>query len=161
MLIHDFWAVWESPIFGFWVARAAPKTIPKGGRRSPPPSGFVFEAAGAAQTSKIDDFRPAQKPCIKNPSVIRRAGYQRPFGGPHYKQSSPEVPRRCLSPKRLPTSYNLLEHKEVLYVTRWCFRVGNQPFGSDFGRTATGRGPKLALRPAFGPARGPISVLSR
>ncbi len=26
-------------------------------------------AAGAAQTPKINDFRPAQKPCIKNPSA--------------------------------------------------------------------------------------------
>ncbi len=28
-----------------------------------------FPGPGAAQTPKIDDFRPAQKSCIKNPSV--------------------------------------------------------------------------------------------
>jgi hypothetical protein len=30
---------------------------------------MVFGAAGATQTPKIDDFRPAQKSCMKNPSV--------------------------------------------------------------------------------------------
>jgi hypothetical protein len=30
---------------------------------------MVFGAAGAAQTPKLDDFWPAQKPCIKNPGV--------------------------------------------------------------------------------------------
>jgi hypothetical protein len=36
----------------------------------PPLSGMVFGALRAAQTRKINDFRPAQKPCIKNPSVM-------------------------------------------------------------------------------------------
>ncbi len=58
-LIHGFWAGRESSISGVWAASAAPKTIPKGGG----------VAAGAAQTPKINDLRPAQKPCITNPSV--------------------------------------------------------------------------------------------
>ena len=33
------------------------------------PQLLVLGSAEAAQTPKIDDFRPAQKPCIKNPSV--------------------------------------------------------------------------------------------
>ena len=37
------------------------------------PSGIFFGAAGAAKTPKIGDFRPAQKPCIENPSVLNRA----------------------------------------------------------------------------------------
>ena len=37
---------------------------------APPSSGIDFGATGAAQTPKIGDFRPAQKPCIKNPSVL-------------------------------------------------------------------------------------------
>jgi hypothetical protein len=53
-------------IFG---VRGARETIQKYGGRSPPHFGMVFGAAGAAQTPKIDDFRPAQKSCIKNPSV--------------------------------------------------------------------------------------------
>ncbi len=31
---------------------------------------MVCGAAGAAKTPNIDDFRPVQKPCIKNPSVL-------------------------------------------------------------------------------------------
>ncbi len=38
--------------------------------RSPPPSGMVFGAAGAAQSPKIGDSRRATNPCIENPSVI-------------------------------------------------------------------------------------------
>ncbi len=52
---------------GVWAAPAAPKTIPKGGGRNPPPSGIIF---GAARTPKFEDFRPAQQPCIKLPTVI-------------------------------------------------------------------------------------------
>jgi hypothetical protein len=66
---HGFWAGRESLIFGVWAAPAAPKTIPKGGGLRPPPSGMVLGAAGAAQTPKIDDIRPAQTPCIQNLSV--------------------------------------------------------------------------------------------
>jgi hypothetical protein len=46
-----------------------PKSMPKCGGRSPPYFEMAFGAPGAAQTPKICDFRPAQKPCIKNPSV--------------------------------------------------------------------------------------------
>ncbi len=53
------------------------KTIPEGGGLRPPPSGMVFGAAGTAQTPNIDDFRPAPKPYIKNPSLcLRRGGFQ-------------------------------------------------------------------------------------
>ncbi len=45
------------------------KAIPEGGGLRPLPSGGVVGAAGVAQTTKTDGFRPAQKPCIKNPSV--------------------------------------------------------------------------------------------
>jgi hypothetical protein len=44
---------------------------PAGNRRSPPPSGMFLGSAGAAQTPNIDDLRPVQKPCTKNPSVVR------------------------------------------------------------------------------------------
>ncbi len=69
-LIHGCWAGRKSSMFGVWVALAAPKTIPKGGGRRPPPSGMVLGAAEAAQTPKIGDSRPAQKPRIINPSVM-------------------------------------------------------------------------------------------
>ncbi len=36
-------------------------TLPKGGGRSPPPFGRVSRPPGAAQTPKVDDFRPAPK----------------------------------------------------------------------------------------------------
>ena len=35
---------------------------------------WFFGAAGAAETPKIKDYRPAFKPCIKNPSVNYEAG---------------------------------------------------------------------------------------
>jgi hypothetical protein len=79
-IIRGFWAGRESPIFGVWAASAAPKTIPDGGGRRPPPFGIVFGAARATQTPNIDDFRPAQQPCIKNPSV-----------GTPSREHSPEV----------------------------------------------------------------------
>ena len=56
-------------IFEAWAAPAASKTNPKGGGRSPLSSGMVFGAAGAAQTPKIDDCRPAPKSCITITSV--------------------------------------------------------------------------------------------
>ncbi len=68
---------WGRPqILDFWGlgGPGGPKnTLQKVGGRSPPASGKVFGAAGAAQTQRIGDFRPAQKPCIKNQSV-RYAG---------------------------------------------------------------------------------------
>jgi hypothetical protein len=74
-LIYDSWAGRESLIFGVWAASASPKTIPEGGGRSPPPSGMVFGAAGAAQTPQIGDFRPAEKSCIKSPCVLTAAKF--------------------------------------------------------------------------------------
>ncbi len=59
----------KSPIFGVWAAPAPQKNLPKGGGRRPPPFGMVCGAAGTAQTPKIDDLRPAPKPCLNNPSV--------------------------------------------------------------------------------------------
>jgi hypothetical protein len=73
-------------------ASAAPKTIPKGGGRSPPPSGMVFGAAGASQTPKIDDFRPAQKPCIKNPSLNQNC-----------RSDGPRAKRLCLRDPSAPS----------------------------------------------------------
>ncbi len=64
-----FGAGWKSSILGVWATPAAPKTIPEGGVLRPPPFGLVVGAAGAAQTQQIADFWPAQKQCIKNPSV--------------------------------------------------------------------------------------------
>ncbi len=50
----------------------------------------------------------------------------------------------------------------ILYVTQSCFRAINRPSGPDFGRTATGKTPKSALRPAFGRRAGfgafPVAV---
>jgi hypothetical protein len=68
--IIGFWAGRRSSILGVWAAPAAQQTIPKGGGRSPPPSGMGFRAAGAAKTSKIIDCRPAPKPCIKHFNVF-------------------------------------------------------------------------------------------
>ncbi len=65
---------WAGPKHHFWGAgrpRRPPETIPKvEGGFAPPPSGMVFGAAGAAPTPQIDDFRPAQKPCIENPCAF-------------------------------------------------------------------------------------------
>ncbi len=69
-LIHEFWAGRKRPISGVWGAPGAPKTIPKCGGRSPPYFWMGFEAPGAAQTPEIEDFRPAQNSCIKNPGVV-------------------------------------------------------------------------------------------
>ncbi len=55
---------------------------------------MVFGAAGAAQTPKISDFQPAQKPCIKNPSVT---GTQR-GGQPSYHFRSVRPDRQTWDP---------------------------------------------------------------
>ncbi len=68
-LIHGFLAGRKSSIWGIWGAPAAQKTMSKGGGLRAPPLGMVLGAAGAAQTPKFDDVRPAQKPCIENQSV--------------------------------------------------------------------------------------------
>ncbi len=54
--------------FGCLGGPAAGKPLGKGGARTTPPFGMGFTAAGAAQTKKIDDLRPAQKPCMLNPN---------------------------------------------------------------------------------------------
>ena len=54
-------------------------------------------------------------------------------------------------------AYRMWNPVQLLYVTQYCFRVGNRPSGPDFGRAATRKTPKSALRPA----EGPISVFSR
>jgi hypothetical protein len=41
---------------------------------------MVFGAAGAAQTLNLEDCRPAQKPCLKNPRVHYRKGRPRKPG---------------------------------------------------------------------------------
>ncbi len=40
-----------------WAAPGAPETLAKGGGRSPPPSGMVSRAPGAAQIPKMTDLR--------------------------------------------------------------------------------------------------------
>ncbi len=77
-LMHGFWAGRPSSIFGVRAAPAAPQTIQKCGGRSPPDFGMVFWAPGAAQAPKIDDFRPAQNSCIKNPSVRQSRSFKLP-----------------------------------------------------------------------------------
>ncbi len=52
ILIHVFLAGRGSSIFEVWAAAAAPKTIPDGGGRSPPPFGMVFGAAGPPRPPK-------------------------------------------------------------------------------------------------------------
>ncbi len=47
------------------------KPIKKGGERNPP-CWLTSGAQGAPQTPEMDDYRPAQKSCIKNPSVLVR-----------------------------------------------------------------------------------------
>ncbi len=60
--------------FRVWAASAAGKPLPKGGALRAPPFGKGCWAAGAAQTPNIDYFRSAQKPCMKNPSVLFSSG---------------------------------------------------------------------------------------
>ncbi len=52
---------------------------------------MVSRAPGAAQTPKIDDFRPAQKSCIKNLSVEWR-----PIDGQTYRRANPAKPCNLL-----------------------------------------------------------------
>jgi hypothetical protein len=68
--MHCFWAGRESSTFGVWAAPAAPKNhFRRWGVSLPTFWNVLFGAAGAAQTLEIVDYRPAQKPCMKNPSV--------------------------------------------------------------------------------------------
>ncbi len=52
--------------FWGWGGPGGPKNNSRKWGVRPPPSGMVFGAAGAAQTPKIDDFRPAQNHVLKN-----------------------------------------------------------------------------------------------
>jgi hypothetical protein len=95
--------------------------MPKCGGRSPPYFGMAFGAAGAAQTPKTHDFRPAQKSCIKHPSAWGQFGPDNVFK-PYSKPISgvPEIGfEQFLSkfsgpllPKPYPKSYleNLVEY---------------------------------------------------
>ncbi len=65
-LIHGFWIDRESPIWGVWAAPAAPKALSNGGARIAP---SFLEGFGAAQTTQINAFWSARKPCTKNASV--------------------------------------------------------------------------------------------
>ncbi len=68
--MHGAWAGRTSSILGVWAVPAAGKTLPKGWPLRGPPVERGLRAAGAAKATKICDLRPAQKPCIKNPSVV-------------------------------------------------------------------------------------------
>jgi hypothetical protein len=57
-------------MFGVSAAPSGPKTISKGRGEAPHLLDWFLGAGGAAQTPKLDDLRPAQKPCIKSPSVL-------------------------------------------------------------------------------------------
>jgi hypothetical protein len=56
--------------FGGLGGPGGPQIHPRRWWASPPPCGMVF---GAAQTPTINDFRPAQKPCMKSQSVCNNA----------------------------------------------------------------------------------------
>ncbi len=78
--IHGAWAGRKSSIFGVWAAPAAPKHHSGRWGAKTPLVGMVFGAPGAAQTPKINDFRPAQNSCIKNPKCTPYWPYWRPSG---------------------------------------------------------------------------------
>ncbi len=64
-----FGAGLKSSIFGVLAAPAVRKPFPTDRPLRGPPVGRGFRAAGFASTPKVDDFRPAPKHCIRNPSV--------------------------------------------------------------------------------------------
>jgi hypothetical protein len=73
---HLFFYIWflgRPEIVEFWGlgGPGGPRNHSRRWGATPPPSGVVFGAAGAAQTSQIDDFPPVPNSCIKNPSVIQ------------------------------------------------------------------------------------------
>ena len=53
-----------------WTAPRARETLQKGGARSPPPFARISGTPGAAQTSKMYNFRPAQKSTIAGRPVL-------------------------------------------------------------------------------------------
>jgi hypothetical protein len=65
---------------GVWAAPAAPKTIPEGGGLRPVTFWNSFLGRrGRPDTPNINDFRPAQKPCVKNQLDARRVPKANPF----------------------------------------------------------------------------------
>ncbi len=60
---------------------------------------MVFGAAGAAQTPKNDELRPAQKPCIKNPRVSSGAQSRAPDPAPAV---AADVNHPCPKPRARP-----------------------------------------------------------
>jgi hypothetical protein len=65
------WLLGRPEIVEFWgqCGPGGPKHHSRRCGGSLPTFGMVVAAAGASQTPKIDDCRPAQKPCIRNPCV--------------------------------------------------------------------------------------------
>ncbi len=61
VLLKEYVAALWSEIIHVWGlgGPGAPKTLPKGGGRSPPPFGRAPGAPGADQTTKMADFRSA------------------------------------------------------------------------------------------------------
>jgi hypothetical protein len=76
-LIHGLGPAGNRLCLGSERPRRPQKTIPEGGGLRPPPFGMVCGAVRASQTPKIGDCRPAQKPCIENPSARGYAPKQR------------------------------------------------------------------------------------
>jgi hypothetical protein len=67
-LMHGFWPAGKRRSLEFGCP-GGPKNHSRRWGASPPTFWNGVWAFGAAHTTTIDDFRPAQKQCIKNPSV--------------------------------------------------------------------------------------------
>ncbi len=104
---------------------------------------------------KIGDLWPAQKPCIKNPSVTlspHLGAGACPFdhwvgcANKLFSRIKLNIGRRGAGrPSDLTVRLTI-----VPCVTQWCFRAGNRASGPDVGRILFGKTSKSALRPAFG-----------
>ena len=79
-IISSYWPQSDRKSSIMGAAPAAPKPIGKGGGLRPPPFPGGFGTAGAPQTPEIEDFRPAQNSCIKNPGVPANRHSRADFG---------------------------------------------------------------------------------
>jgi hypothetical protein len=78
------------------------------------------------------------------------------LGSSRPPQTARFIPGGCRPPDPPRKSESRPAGSQLLYGMQKCFRAVNRPSGLDFGRTATGKAPKLALRPDFGRPEGRV-----
>ena len=126
-LIHGFWAGRESSIFGGLGGPGGPQNHSRRWGASPPPSGMVCWAAGAAQTPQIVDFRPAEKTTYSKPKL--NIGTLSMLKS-HQHQKARVSWNGCPSPVRTrpaTVAFDIAPKHNRTEIHRWARKAGKSP----------------------------------